>query len=112
MANFTDRYPLNVAGKYYIDMRCTDCDLCRECAPGNIRRDDRTGVSYVFRQPQTIDEIKDVEEGAMGCPTNAVGNDGDRFDWEREPIYDWNSLYADDHAFAIIGKEKFCIENT
>ncbi|MBX3342656.1 MAG: ferredoxin [Nitrospira sp.] len=96
MASFTHRYPLNVAGKYYIDMNCTDCDLCRETAPSNITRDDRTGVSYIFRQPQTADEVAAVEDGVVGCPTNALGNDGDLFDWENEPIYDWNSLYADD----------------
>lgn len=94
MASFTHRYPLNAPGKYYIDGQCTDCDFCRQCAPRNIRRDDRTGHSYVSEQPTTPEEIAAVEEGAAGCPTDAVGRDGDKFDWETAPIYDWNALYA------------------
>ena len=57
MAIFTDRYPLNVPGKFYIDAQCTDCDLCRECAPNNITRDDRMGHSYVFKQPENQAEV-------------------------------------------------------
>ncbi|MFO1452648.1 MAG: ferredoxin [Opitutaceae bacterium] len=93
MAKFTHRYPLNVPGRYYVTDHCTDCDFCRECAPNNIRRDDRTGISYVFNQPTTQEEIAGVEKGVGGCPTGAVGNDGDRFDWDATPIYDWNALF-------------------
>jgi ferredoxin len=93
MACFTERYPLNVPGKFYIDSQCTDCDFCRELAPNNIRRDDRTGFSYVFKQPASPEEVAACEDGVRGCPTEAVGNDGDKFDWENTPIFDWNSLY-------------------
>jgi ferredoxin len=91
MATFTDRYPRNTPGKYYIDAQCTDCDLCRECAPNNIRRDDEAGHSYVFRQPTTPEEIAACEMGVQGCPTEAVGNDGDRYDWQTTPIRDWTT---------------------
>lgn len=89
--NFAHRYPLNVPGKFYVDDQCTDCDFCRECAPNNIRRDDRYGQSYVFKQPETEEEAAAVMEGVDGCPTNAVRNDGDQFDWSQEPIIDWNA---------------------
>lgn len=91
MARFENRYPKNVPGKYYIDDQCTDCDLCRETAPRNIRRDDETGISYVYRQPGTAEEIAACEEGVGGCPTEAVGDDGDRYDWRTTPIYDWTT---------------------
>ena len=94
MSFFTQRYPLNVPGKYYINDQCLDCDPCRETAPNNIRRDDRTGISYVFKQPTTPEEVAKVEEGVRCCPTEGVGNDGDKFDWETTPIRDWNALYA------------------
>lgn len=94
MATFRDRYPLNVPGKYYIDAQCTDCDLCRETAPNNVRRDDRVGISYIFKQPENEVEVRLLEEGGVsGCPTEAVGNNGDKFDWRTEPIFDWNSQY-------------------
>jgi ferredoxin len=111
MANFKDRYPLNIQGKYYITNQCTDCDLCREYAPNNIKRDGRTGISYVFRQPETPEESAACQMGVEGCPTEAVGNDGDTFDWDKTPIYDWNKLYKKegihfDIRVPIIGVEK------
>jgi len=78
MAVFANRYPQNVPGKYYIDDQCTDCDLCRESAPNNMRRNDEDGHSYVFHQPTTPEEIAGCEMGVAGCPTEAVGNDGDK----------------------------------
>lgn len=78
MAIFAERYPQNVPGKYYVTDQCTDCDLCREAAPNNIRRNDEGGYSYVYRQPTTPEEIAACEEGVQGCPTEAVGNDGDQ----------------------------------
>jgi ferredoxin len=99
MATFTHRYPLNVPGKYYIDMQCTDCDLCRQIAPKNIDRDHRTGYSFVFKQPATPDEIFLLQECVEGCPTDGVGNDGDEFNWESTPIYNWNKKYARERGF-------------
>lgn len=91
--NFFHRYPLNTPGRYYINNQCTDCDLCRESAPNNIKRDDRTGYSYVFKQPESPEEITAVEAGVAGCPTEGVSNDGNLFDWGTTPIFDWNASY-------------------
>jgi ferredoxin len=35
MADVANKYSENVAGKYYVDNQCIDCDLCRETAPDN-----------------------------------------------------------------------------
>ena len=78
MADFAYRYPQNVPGKYYVDDQCTDCDLCYTTAPQNIRRDPEHAHAYVYRQPTTAEEIALCEIGVDGCPTNAVGNDGDQ----------------------------------
>ena len=88
--SFTNRYPLNVPGKYYVDDQCLDCDLCRELSPNNIRRDDRYGHSYVFKQPENDEEIELLREGVEGCPMGSVRDDGDQYDWTREPMTDWN----------------------
>lgn len=90
MASFINRYPTNVPGRYYVDGDCTDCDLCRETAPNNFRRDDETGVSYVARQPTTPEEIALCEESRDGCPTEAIGCDGEQFNWQSSPIRDWS----------------------
>jgi len=76
MPNLNERLPQNVAGRYYIDSSCVDCDLCRNSAPDFFRRDDDIGMSIVFRQPVTPGEIATAEEARQGCPTESIGNDG------------------------------------
>ncbi len=51
MADVANKYPENVAGKYYVDNQCIDCDLCRETAPDNFKRNDDGGYSVVYKQP-------------------------------------------------------------
>ena len=79
MAQFENRNPTNSPGKYYVDDQCTDCDFCRQVAPNNVRRDNEQHYSYVFRQPVTHEEMAACEEAVQGCPHEAVGNDGDRY---------------------------------
>jgi ferredoxin len=76
MADKTDKNPLNVSGKYYNDISCIDCDLCREMAPQIFMRDDDEGLTYVYRQPESEAEIALTEEALNACPTETIGNDG------------------------------------
>jgi ferredoxin len=76
MANFADRLPQNVAGRFYVDSQCIDCDLCRETAPNVFARHDESGFSYVYRQPLTPEDVALAEEALQGCPVEAIGNDG------------------------------------
>jgi ferredoxin len=77
MASRSNRYPVNVPGKFYVDNQCIDCDACRETAPKSFRRHDEGGYSYVHRQPQTPEEAAKCQEALEGCPVEAIGNDGD-----------------------------------
>ena len=76
MAENDDRLPQNVAGAYYVDSTCVDCDLCRNTAPSFFQRDEETGFSFVYRQPGTTEERALAEEAKLGCPTESIGNDG------------------------------------
>lgn len=76
MAELADRYENNVAGKYYVDNQCIDCDLCRETAPNNFTREDDGGYSYVYKQPESEEEQAQCTEAMEGCPVEAIGNDG------------------------------------
>ena len=76
MAEKTNRLPQNVAGAYYVDSSCVDCDLCRNTAPDFFKRDEETGFSFVYRQPVTPEECGLAEEAKQGCPTESIGNDG------------------------------------
>ena len=77
MADIANRYGENVAGKFYVDNQCIDCDLCRETAPDNFTRSDDGGYSYVYKQPTTPEEEARCKEAMEGCPVEAIGNNGD-----------------------------------
>src|SRR5205823_360585 len=76
MADAANKYAENVPGKFYVDDQCIDCDLCRETAPANFKRNDDGGHSYVYKQPETPDEEGLCKEAMEGCPVEAIGNDG------------------------------------
>lgn len=76
MPDNTNKHPLNAPGKYYNDLSCIDCDMCREIAPMIFVRDDEEGYSYALRQPASEREIALVEEAIRACPTETIGNDG------------------------------------
>ncbi|MEO0416937.1 MAG: ferredoxin [Verrucomicrobiota bacterium] len=69
--------PQNVTGRFSISPECIDCDLCRHEAPNNIARDDDNAWSYVFKQPESEEEIQAILEGVEGCPVEAVIDGGD-----------------------------------
>lgn len=76
MANLADRHATNIAGRFYVDSSCIDCDQCRTEGPEFFARDEDTGFSRVYRQPATEDEIEKVREIADACPTGSIGDDG------------------------------------
>ncbi len=77
MADLEDKNPENVAGKFYVDSQCIDCDLCRETAPANFTREEDEGYSYLFKQPETEEETELCIEAMEGCPVEAIGDDGE-----------------------------------
>jgi ferredoxin len=77
MADKNDKRPENVLGKFYVDSQCIDCDLCRETAPAFFARHDDGGYSYVFKQPESQEDIDKCMEALEGCPVDAIGKDGD-----------------------------------
>jgi len=77
MADRGDRLPENVAGKFYVDSQCIDCDVCRVTAPANFQRSEEKGYSYVYLQPATPEERAQCEEAMDCCPVEAIGSDGE-----------------------------------
>lgn len=76
MAEIIDKLPENTRGKYYVDSQCIDCDVCRDTSPNNFTRDDNNGYSYVYKQPETAEEVELCEEALAACPVEAIGDDG------------------------------------
>ena len=76
MADIANKYPENAPGKYYVDNQCIDCDLCRETAPNNFKRNEDGGYSFLAKQPETPDEEGQCKEAKEGCPVEAIGDNG------------------------------------
>jgi ferredoxin len=76
MANITDKLTNNVTGRFYVDSSCIDCNQCRDNASSFFTRDEETGLSIVFKQPETPEEIAEAQDALDGCPTDSIGNDG------------------------------------
>jgi glyoxylase-like metal-dependent hydrolase (beta-lactamase superfamily II)/ferredoxin len=71
MASISKRLAENVAGDFYVDSSCIDCDACRQIAPTIFR--DHGDQSSVFHQPETDDEIKLALMALIACPTSSIG---------------------------------------
>ena len=84
LETFEDRIPDNVRGKIYVDKQCTDCEMCQHLAPGCFRRN-QDAYSIVYCQPQTELEVRKVREAIESCPTAAIHDDGDQYNWDAFP---------------------------
>jgi glyoxylase-like metal-dependent hydrolase (beta-lactamase superfamily II)/ferredoxin len=71
MAQVALRLPNNVAGDFFVDSSCIDCDACRQIAP-MVFHDDG-GQSTVFHQPQTDAESLAAQQALISCPTASIG---------------------------------------
>lgn len=61
----------NVAGDFYVDSTCIDCDLCRQIAPEIFS--DIDGQSVVHRQPETSQQEFAALKALVTCPTASIG---------------------------------------
>ena len=71
MANVALRLPENVAGDFFVDSTCIDCDACRQIAPEIFAEDDE--YSIVYQQPQSAQEAKRALMALVACPTGSIG---------------------------------------
>jgi ferredoxin len=76
MADRNERLAENIAGRFYVDSTCIDCDLCREKAPENFKRNDAKHRSFVIQQPTDADQEADCVAALEECPVEAIGRDG------------------------------------
>jgi ferredoxin len=75
MADTTRKMVENVEGQFYVDATCIDCDLCRETAPLNFKRNDQGRYSYVFHQPGDAGQEAACNAALNDCPVEAIGRD-------------------------------------
>jgi ferredoxin len=70
--NSAVKWPENVAGRFFVTNLCIDCDLCKDAAPANFKRNEKEGYAFVYKQPASDTEMKVCLEAAEGCPVEAI----------------------------------------
>ncbi|MDH6116090.1 MBL fold metallo-hydrolase [Kitasatospora sp. GAS204B] len=71
-------------GGWYVDDRCTNCDVARQLAPGLIGEVD--GRSEVLREPRNADELGQLHAAAHACPTRSIRHSAHGLDPELDPF--------------------------
>lgn len=79
MADDAKRLTTNVAGNFFVDSTCIDCDTCRQLAPDTFAEVGE--YSAVVRQPATEEQVHRAYQALLACPTGSIGaerTDGSR----------------------------------
>src|SRR4051812_36178995 len=71
MAQIAQRLTENVAGDFFVDSTCIDCDTCRQVAPAVFR--EHHDYSVVYHQPQNPAEEQRALMALVACPTASIG---------------------------------------
>lgn len=71
MAQLQQRRPENVAGDFYVDLTCIDCDTCRWMAPETF--EEVGDQSVVYHQPSNDQERLQALQALLACPTASIG---------------------------------------
>jgi len=72
MADLQKRLSTNVAGEFYVDSTCIDCDACRQLAPSVFASVE--GLSAVTQQPASVEETRAAQRALVACPTGSIGS--------------------------------------
>lgn len=73
MANRNKRLDSNVAGNFYVDATCIDCDTCRQLAPKTF--EEAGEYSTVVQQPQGEQEELQAYQALLACPVGSIGTE-------------------------------------
>ncbi|MBZ8178771.1 MBL fold metallo-hydrolase [Oscillatoria salina] len=71
MATQEKKRPQNIAGNFYVDSTCIDCDTCRWMTPEVFNRQE--GQSAVYHQPESEKERLRALQALLSCPTASIG---------------------------------------
>jgi glyoxylase-like metal-dependent hydrolase (beta-lactamase superfamily II)/ferredoxin len=71
MADARRRLRQNVAGDFFVDDTCIDCDTCRAIASETFL--DHGGQSSVYHQPASPAERRRALQALVACPTASIG---------------------------------------
>lgn len=113
MAHLQHRRSQNVAGDFYVDSSCIDCDTCRWLAPQIYSRVD--SMSAVHSQPTEASDRVAALEALLACPTGSIGTTNTPKDirsvQSRFPLQiDDNVFYCGYHSRKSFGAASYFIQ--
>ena len=73
MADEKKRLDSNVAGSFFVDATCINCDTCRQLAPASF---EEVGTfSAVTKQPTDDGHIQQAYQALLACPVGSIGTE-------------------------------------
>ena len=73
MADEKKRLDSNVAGNFFVDATCINCDTCRQLAPASF---EEVGTfSAVTKQPTDDGHIQQAYQALLACPVGSIGTE-------------------------------------
>lgn len=73
MADRNKRLDSNVAGNFFVDATCINCDTCRQLAPSSF--EEIGDYSAVSRQPQDDQQTHQAYQALLACPVGSIGTE-------------------------------------
>jgi len=73
MADEQKRLDSNVAGNFFVDATCINCDTCRQLAPASF--EEVGSFSAVTRQPTDHVPVQQAYQALLACPVGAIGTE-------------------------------------
>jgi glyoxylase-like metal-dependent hydrolase (beta-lactamase superfamily II)/ferredoxin len=73
MADPKKRLDSNIAGNFYVDSTCINCDTCRQLAPKSF--EEVGEYSAVLHQPESDDQIHQAYQALLACPVGSIGTE-------------------------------------
>jgi glyoxylase-like metal-dependent hydrolase (beta-lactamase superfamily II)/ferredoxin len=74
MASVAKAVAENVAGEFFVDSTCIDCDTCRQLAPHVYG--EASDYSFVQEQPLSSSDRRAALHALLACPTGSIGTRG------------------------------------
>jgi glyoxylase-like metal-dependent hydrolase (beta-lactamase superfamily II)/ferredoxin len=73
MADRHKRLDSNIAGNFYVDATCINCDTCRQLAPKSF--EEIGEFSAVSRQPKSEEQVQQAYQALLACPVGSIGTE-------------------------------------
>jgi glyoxylase-like metal-dependent hydrolase (beta-lactamase superfamily II)/ferredoxin len=73
MADLKKRLDTNVAGNFFVDATCINCDTCRQLAPGSFEEVGQ--YSAVTAQPEGHERLLQAYQALLACPVGSIGTE-------------------------------------